>query len=70
MSGCPGLISMNNRLAVHCHTNGWLFTDTWNLFFGKEELFAKDRVHLSFRGVEVLSDALERALSFLQDFLV
>ncbi len=63
-------ISLNNRLAAHCETNGGLFIDTWNLFFGKEELYAKDRLHLSFRGAEVLSDALERALSFQRDFLV
>ena len=62
-------ISLNSRLAAHCDRNGWLFIDTWNLFFGKEELYAKDRVHLSFQGVEVLSNALERALSLLSDFL-
>ncbi len=63
-------ISVNNRLAAHCDTNGWLFIDTWNLFFGKEELYAKDGVHLSFKEVEVLSNALDRALSFLRDFFL
>ncbi len=48
----------------------WSGLRLYHLFFGKKELYAKDRVHLSFRGVKVLSDALERGLSFLRDILV
>lgn len=62
-------IAVNGRLAAHCESQGWLFVDNWDLFYGKDSLYARDGVHLSFEGVEVLSESLERALSHLQDFL-
>lgn len=63
-------IAVNSRLAEHCERNGWLFVDNWDLFFGNDALYARDGIHLTFKGVEALSDSLERALGTLRDFLV
>ena len=63
-------IAVNRRLAAHCERNGWLFVDNWDLFFGNDSLYARDGVHLTFKGAEVLSDSIERALRTLRDFLV
>lgn len=62
-------LAINSKLAAHCKRNGWLFIDNWDLFYEKGSLYAKDGVHLSLQGVEVLADSLERSLSSLHDFL-
>ncbi len=62
-------LAMNSQQALHCQRNDWLFIDTWSLYYGTDKLYAKDGVHFSFKGVEVLSDALESSLSFMRDFL-
>ena len=61
-------IAMNCRIANHCGSNGWAFLDTWDLFYGENSLYARDGVHLSRRGVGVLSDALERRLGEVKGF--
>lgn len=61
-------IAVNRRLAVHCKSNGWSFVDNWDLFYGKDALYARDGVHLSRQGVRVLAGTLESELSPLQRF--
>ena len=61
-------IAVNRRLAVHCKSNGWSFIDNWDLFYGKDALYARDGVHLSRQGVRVLAGTLEREVSALQRF--
>ena len=62
-------LGLNTRLAAHCENNGWLFINNWDLFFGQDALYAKDGKHLSLKGVEILADSFERALSDLENFL-
>ena len=54
--------ALNSRLADLCRRSGWLFIDNWNCFFGKDHLYARDGVHLSKRGTEVLAWTLQRDL--------
>mgnify|MGYP003334593745 FL=1 len=63
-------MGLNRELALHCERNGWIYVNTWDSFYNMDHLYARDGVHLNFKGVKVLSDSLERALSHLQDFLV
>ncbi|MPC42456.1 hypothetical protein E2C01_036078 [Portunus trituberculatus] len=52
----------------HCRSNGWAFIDNWDLFYGKDTLYARDGVHLSRQGVRVLAGTLEGELNALQRF--
>ena len=61
-------IAMNCRLADHCKSKGWSFIDSWDLFYGKDTLYARDGVHLSRQGVRVLADTLEREVAAIKDF--
>ena len=61
-------IALNRRLANHCKSQGWSFIDNWDLFYGKDTLYARDGVHLSRQGVRVMAGTLERELSALQRF--
>ena len=63
-------IAVNCRIAHHCKGNGWTFIDNWDLFYDKNTLYARDRVHLSRQGVRVMSGTLERELNVLQRFFV
>lgn len=59
-------IAVNSRLAAHCKSNGWAFVDNWDLFYGKDALYARDGVHLSRQGVRVFAGTLESELSPLR----
>ena len=59
-------LAINCRLAAHCKSNGWSFIDTWDLFYGKDALYARDGVHLSRQGVRVLAGTLEDEVNALQ----
>ncbi|MPC54582.1 hypothetical protein E2C01_048504 [Portunus trituberculatus] len=61
-------IAMNCRLADYCSSNEWAFIDNWDLFYGKDTLYAMDEVHLSCLGVRVLAGALEGELNALRRF--
>ena len=61
-------IAVNRRLAEHCRSNGWSFIDNWDLFYGRDSLYARDGVHLSRQGVRVLARTLESEVSALQRF--
>ena len=61
-------LSINSRVAKHCESNGWAFLDAWDLFYGKDNLFARDGVHLSRLGVGVLARALEGKAGEVQQF--
>ena len=62
-------LALNNRLAAHCKSNRWAFVDNWDLFYGKDALYARDGVHLSRQGVRVLAGTLEKELSPLRSEL-
>ena len=62
-------IAVNCRLALHCKANGWAFVDSWDLFFGHNHLYRRDGVHFSRKGVQILSESLEREVDALQAFL-
>ena len=59
-------IAMNCRVAAHCKSNGWSFIDNWDRFFGNDVLYARDGVHLSRQGVQVLADSLESRVGALR----
>ncbi|KAG0713124.1 hypothetical protein GWK47_016881 [Chionoecetes opilio] len=62
-------IAVNCRLAFHCKANSWAFVDSWDLFFRHNHLYHRDGVHLSRKGVQILSESLEREVDALQAFL-
>ena len=62
-------IAMNCRVANHCKANGWAFVDSWDRFYGRDHLYARDGVHLSRFGVQALADSLEKEVSTLRAFL-
>ena len=55
-------IGLNERVKEMCRSMNVQFMDEWSKFYGRKELYAIDKVHLSKRGVDVLSDCLERAI--------
>ena len=61
-------LALNCRLAEHCKSNGWAFIDHWDLFYGKQELYTQDSIHLSKEGVEVFASALERQVGLVKEF--
>ncbi|MPC54727.1 hypothetical protein E2C01_048652 [Portunus trituberculatus] len=61
-------IALNCRLADHSRNNGWAFINNWDLFYGKDTLYARDGVHLSRQGVRVLAGTLEGELNALRRF--
>ena len=61
-------LALNCRLAEHCKSNGWAFIDHWDLFYGKQELYTQDSIHLSKEGVEVFAGALERQVGLVKEF--
>lgn len=55
-------IGVNERLKVLCREAGVSFVEEWDRFYGRRELYVRDGVHLSGKGVEVLRECLERAV--------
>ncbi|KAG0724184.1 hypothetical protein GWK47_041151 [Chionoecetes opilio] len=54
-------IALNCRLALHCKANGWAFVCLgWDRFFWHNHLYHRDGVHFSRKGVQILSESLER----------
>ena len=52
-------IAVNCRFSNHCKGNGWTFINNWDLFYGKEIMYAMHGVHLFCQGVRVLTEILE-----------
>ena len=52
-------LRMNSEVQDMCEEAGVLFMDGWDMFYGRRELFARDGLHLSRRGMESFSDLLE-----------
>ena len=47
----------------HVVMDEWMsFMDEWSRFYGRQELYARDGVHLSRKGVKEFSECLERAV--------
>ena len=55
-------LGLNERLRRMCGENGVGFMDEWSSFYGRQELYARDGVHFSKKGVQELSEYLERAV--------
>ena len=55
-------IGVNEQLKGVCKDIGVSFVDDWDRVFGRRELYARDGVHLSRKGVDVLSECLERGV--------
>ncbi|MCP4252830.1 MAG: hypothetical protein GY775_05380 [Candidatus Scalindua sp.] len=55
-------IAFNNRLEMYCKSKAIPFIDCWSQFFGDDTLYARDGVHFSRRGVQVLASNLDRVL--------
>ena len=60
-------IGINNRVKSLCESYGITFIDCWDKFWGQKDLFAFDRIHLSRKGVKLLSDLYENEIR-KQDF--
>ena len=52
-------IGVNDRVKGMCKDVGVSFVDVWDRFYGRRDLYARDGVHLSRKGVDVLSGCLE-----------
>ncbi|MPD04740.1 hypothetical protein E2C01_100445 [Portunus trituberculatus] len=59
VGGCGGGERGGEKRGDHCRRNGWAFIDNWDLFYGKDTLYARDGVHLSREGVRILTGTLE-----------
>lgn len=55
-------IGVNERVKALCKDVGASYVDEWDSFVGQRELYARDGVHLSGMGIDVLSECLERAV--------
>ena len=55
-------IGVNEQLKGVCKDIGVSFVDDWDRVFGRRELYMRDGVHLSRKGVDVLSECLERGI--------
>lgn len=55
-------ISANERVSVLCRERGVKFVDFWEMFWGRDDLYAIDGVHLSRKGVSVLKALYEEVL--------
>ena len=51
-------IGINDRISAVCHRKGVRFLNIWDTFVGNRDLFRRDGVHLSERGMRVLGDLL------------
>ena len=57
---------LKERLMRMCGEDGVDFIDEWSRFYGRQELYARDGVHFSRKGVHELSECLERAVQSSQ----
>ena len=53
---------LNDRLRWMCQESGVGFMDEWDRFVGRRELYAMDGIHFSRKGVQVLSECLEKVV--------
>ena len=63
-------MALNCQLTEHCKANGWAFVDNWSSFYDQDHLYLRVGLHLSQRGIQILSESLEREMSALQDFFM
>ena len=55
-------IGLNDMLSKMCRESGVSFEDEWSRFDGRQELYARDGIHFSRRGVWELSECLKRVV--------
>lgn len=52
-------LSLNCRVAKLCESEGVVFLDLWDRFWGRDELYGRDGLHFSYKGVQTLSNSFE-----------
>lgn len=55
-------LAANDRISKLCVEQGMLFIDAWDKFYGRRDLYGRDGLHFSVKGVEILSGVYERAI--------
>ena len=55
-------LGLNERLMRMCGEDGVSFMDEWSRLYGRQELYARDGVHFSRKGMQELSECLERVV--------
>ena len=56
------VLGLDERLMRMCGEDRVGFMDEWSRFYGRQELYARDSVHFNRKGVQELSECLERAV--------
>jgi lysophospholipase L1-like esterase len=54
-------LGINDRVRGLCNKHGIKFIDSWAKFVGKADLYSKDGLHLSKKGILLLSNSFENA---------
>ena len=52
-------ISINRQLSDLCTAEGVFFVDPYHIFYGRDDLYQRDGVHLTLKGKAVLSDLIQ-----------
>lgn len=55
-------LGVNCRLERYCKSNAISFIDNWEHFYGRNEMYARDGVHLSRAGVVAVANSLEEVV--------
>ena len=55
-------LGLNERLMRMCGEDGVGFMGEWSRFYRRQELYVRDGVHFCRKGVQELSEYLERAV--------
>ena len=55
-------LGMNNRLRKLCDDTNSLFLDLWDDYWGADDLYARDGLHLSREGIKMLSNHMDEAI--------
>ena len=55
-------LGLNARLMRMCGEDGVGFMDEWSRFYERQKLYARDGVYFSRKGVQELSECLERTV--------
>ena len=55
-------MAINALVEQMCEEEGVEFLDLWGYFFGKEDMYVRDGLHISVKGAAVFSDNLLRSM--------
>ena len=56
-------LGLNSRIESICQELDFRFVDCWDIFYNRQDLYARDGIHFSDRGVDVLGRSILNALS-------